>query len=146
MQRLEDPELRWTDYAFVTCNKLVTVAYVVYAATSIRAAEWVAWGAKRWRLWGRPRLTLPGCSPLGCYDLIYVPFHRLLHVPALPPYTSTTTARRCPFVARLTASTRTRSSSFGEFLRLGSAWPSVAAPLLVSSCRKGPWHFSSRAA
>ena len=28
---------------YIQCNKLVTVAYVVYAATSIRAAEWVAW-------------------------------------------------------------------------------------------------------
>ena len=36
-KRLEDPELRWTDYAFVTINKIVTVAYVV-SPTSIRRA------------------------------------------------------------------------------------------------------------
>jgi sterol desaturase/sphingolipid hydroxylase (fatty acid hydroxylase superfamily) len=121
-KRLEDPELRWTDYAFVTCNKLVTVAYVVYAATSIRQAEWVAWEAAReWSPWAHAA----GCLAtvllaLGCYDLIYVPFHRLLHVPALYPYVHKHHHRQAvPFRGTFDGiNTHPLEFAFGEFLHV----------------------------
>ena len=121
-KRLEDPELRWTDYAFVTCNKLVTVAYVVYAATSIRAAEWVAWdAASAWPVWA----LVPSCVAtvlltLGCYDLIYVPFHRLLHVPALYPYIHKHHHRQAvPFRGTFDGiNTHPLEFAFGEFLHV----------------------------
>ena len=121
-KRLEDPELRWTDYAFVTINKIVTVAYVVYAATSIRRASWVEWSASsEWPVW----IHVPACIAtvlltLGCYDLIYVPFHRLLHVPALYPYIHKHHHRQAvPFRGTFDGiNTHPLEFAFGEFLHV----------------------------
>ena len=120
-KRLEDSELRWTDYIFVTVNKLVTVAYVVYGATTIRNANWVEHNA--------PLSTTPltiainvgtVLLSLGCYDLIYVPFHRMLHLPFLYPYIHKHHHRQAvPFRGTFDGiNTHPLEFAFGEFLHI----------------------------
>ena len=121
-KRLEDAELRWTDYAFVTINKLVTVAYVVYGATTIRNAKWV--NNDNIPISTTPWTILTNISTvllaLGCYDLIYVPFHRMLHLPWMYPYIHKHHHRQAvPFRGTFDGiNTHPLEFAFGEFLHI----------------------------
>lgn len=122
-KRLEDDDLRWTDYAFVTINKLVTVWYVVFGASTIRAAAWVDHDVP---ISTSPLTILQNVAvvllSLGCYDLIYVPFHRTLHLKWLYPWIHKHHHRQAvPFRGTFDGiNTHPIEFFFGEFLHVWS--------------------------
>ena len=77
-KRLEDEDLSNTDYLYVLINELVTVYYIYFLSTTIRSASWIDWDPSHTTVANTVGLVL---LSLGSYDLIYVPFHRTLHIP-----------------------------------------------------------------
>jgi sterol desaturase/sphingolipid hydroxylase (fatty acid hydroxylase superfamily) len=89
-----DGELRWRDTAFVWLNRAVlTPVYFRHTAQfwQSEASSSVEWGC----IWGAGGdcsaatllAVLPQCLAMfALYDLIYVPWHRFLHVPVIYPY------------------------------------------------------------
>ena len=128
-KRLDDEELGFADYAYVTVNKLTTVGYVVYAATTIRGAGWVEWVAPATPLAALGVLaTVPLC--LCCYDAVYVPFHRAMHLPAFYPWVHKHHHRqRVPFRGTFDGiNAHPLEFAFGEFLHI---WALRLAGLLL---------------
>ena len=85
-----DDELGQRDAAYVLINRgVLTVAYLLHSVQYFRseAAAAVAWplcAADHWQCWASSLLQ---CAVLfALYDLFYVPWHRLLHVPAIYPW------------------------------------------------------------
>jgi len=79
---LRNEDLGLSDYTFVIINKLVTCFYVYHAVVFLREAEWITGRREELSIinsFGGFLLTL------GVYDSVYVPFHRMLHLPGLYP-------------------------------------------------------------
>jgi len=83
-KRLEDSELTWVDFGYVNFNRSVTtVVYITHLVGHLKSTNNIDWSPSIAQLiWVVPQ-TL---AMMGIYDAVYVPFHRLLHVPALYPY------------------------------------------------------------
>ena len=74
---MEDDELNMYDYGFVFINEMITIPYVMTLTWALRGADWMLWDASEVGF-VNSLLVVPLC--LGAYDLVYVPFHRTLHM------------------------------------------------------------------
>eukprot|EP01062_Namystynia_karyoxenos_P044645 TRINITY_DN32932_c0_g1_i1.p1 TRINITY_DN32932_c0_g1~~TRINITY_DN32932_c0_g1_i1.p1 ORF type:complete len:317 (+),score=112.17 TRINITY_DN32932_c0_g1_i1:116-952(+) len=77
---LRNEDLGFWDYSFVTINKAITCMYVYHAVGFLRSADWITTDLAELSPVNSLVATL---IALGTYDLIYVPFHRFLHLPGV---------------------------------------------------------------
>lgn len=93
---LTDDRLNWYDHVFVTVNRcVITVFYVLHTLRYFRGSSFSPLGLSggeriSWKI--LPTLPVIFASFVQCivlygmYDLVYVPFHRTLHIPKLYPW------------------------------------------------------------
>jgi len=118
---LRNEDLGLSDYAFVIINKIITCFYIYHSVVFLREAEWVT--GKRVDL---SVLNTVGAVllSLGVYDSIYVPFHRMLHLPALYPLIHKHHHKQINPFRSLYDGINTHPFEFvcGEYLHLLSVW------------------------